>query len=207
MLLRRMGAYEHRAEKYLCIIKKFIGDISNLTVADIGCGSGVFSIALARDNFVVALDINRKYLEAIKKVVAVVNADAHHLPFKPESFDIILSFSLMEHLENPSKHVEDLRNIIKRGGWLILQLPNLQYFFEPHSTMPLLFLLPQGIQKLIFKKLEYAYVNMNLTIKSTLNILLSVGFTLRKTMKIYHIGIMRLVPWAPAYMFLLQKMG
>jgi len=206
-LLRRIGAYEHRTEAYLRIIKEFIRDLSKLTIVDIGCGSGVFSIALAKDNFVVALDIDRKPLEAIKKIVAVVNADAHYLPFKPESFDIVLSLSLMEHLEDPVGHVEDLRNIVKRGRWLILQLPNLQYFFEPHSKAPFLFLLPQKIQRLIFRKLEYAYVNMNLTIKGTLKLLLSMGFTLRKTVKIYHIEAMRLIPWAPAYMFLLQKMG
>ena len=206
-MLRRIGAYEHRTEAYLRIIKEFIRDLSKLTIVDIGCGSGVFSIALAKDNFVVALDIDRKPLEAIKKIVAVVNADAHYLPFKPESFDIVLSLSLMEHLEDPVGHVEDLRNIVKRGRWLILQLPNLQYFFEPHSKAPFLFLLPQKIQRLIFRKLEYAYVNMNLTIKGTLKLLLSMGFTLRKTVKIYHIEAMRLIPWAPAYMFLLQKMG
>jgi len=207
-LLRRIGAYGRRTEAYLRVIKEFIGDLSKLTVVDIGCGSGVFSIALAKDNFVVALDIDRKPLEAIKKIVAVVNADAHYLPFKPESFDIVLSLSLMEHLEDPAGHVEDLRNIVKRGGWLILQLPNLRYFFEIHSKVPFLFLLPQKIQRLVFRKSEYPYVvNMNLTIKGALKLLLSAGFTLRKTVKIYLIEIMRLIPWAPSYMFLLQKMG
>lgn len=117
------------------------------------------------------------------------------------------SLSLMEHVENPAGHVEDLKNVVKRGGWLILQLPNLQYFFEPHSMVPFLFLLPQKIQRLVFRKLEYIYVNMNLTIKGALKLLLSAGFALRKTVKIYHIEVMRLIPWAPAYMFLLQKMG
>lgn len=113
----------------------------------------------------------------------------------------------MEHLKDPAGHVEDLRNIVKRGGWLILQLPNLQYFFEPHSKVPFLFLLPQKIQRFVFRKLEYADVNMNLTIKGALKLLLSAGFALRKTVKIYHTEVMRLIPWAPAYMFLLQKMG
>ncbi|MEM4489070.1 MAG: class I SAM-dependent methyltransferase [Desulfurococcaceae archaeon] len=90
-LLRRIGVYEHRTEAYLRIIKEFIRDLSKLTIVDIGCGSGVFSIALAKDNFVVALDIDRKPLRAIKKIVAVVNADAHYLPFKSESFDVVLS--------------------------------------------------------------------------------------------------------------------
>lgn len=89
----------------------------------------------------------------------------------------------------------------------MLQLPNPQYFFEPHTKIPLLFLLPKRIQKMVFRKLEYAYVNMDLTVKCALKLLLRAGFTLRKSVKIYHAEIMRLMPWAPAYIFLLQKGG
>lgn len=206
-LLKTLGAYKHRIEVYFSVTKKFVGGVSKLTIADIGCGSGIFSRYLSEGNFVVALDINRKPLEMIKGDVAVVCADAHNMPFKPESFDIVLSLSLMEHLENPVAHVEDLRKIVKRGGWLVLQLPNLQYFFEPHSKIPLLFLLPKKFQRLFFRKLEYSYVNMDLTIKGVLNLLLERGFTLRKMKKIYHVKCMRLIPWAPSYMFLLQRTG
>lgn len=205
--LERMGSYNRRVEAYLGVIRKFIGEASKLAIADIGCGSGVFARHLSEGNFVVALDVDRRILETIDENVAVVNADAHHMPFKPESFDIVLSLSLMEHLENPLGHVEDLRKIVKPGGWLLLQLPNLQYFFEPHSKAPLLFLLPKRFQRLFFRTLGYPYVNMDLTIKRALNLLSERGFTLRKIEKIYHVKGMRLIPWAPSYMFLLQKTG
>ncbi|MEM2351932.1 MAG: class I SAM-dependent methyltransferase [Thermoproteota archaeon] len=187
--MKRVGAYERRPKEYLKIIKEFIGNLSGIAIADIGCGSGIFARHLGKDNFVVALDINRKPLETIKGNVKVVNADAHNMPFRPESFDVVLSLSLMERLKNPVAHVKDLRRIVKRGGWLVLQLPNLQYFIEPHSKTPLMFLLPRKIQTLVFK----------------MKLLLRAGFTLRKLRKIYHVGIMKLVPWPPAYMFLLQK--
>lgn len=94
--MRKIGAYERRMETYLEVIRRLVGYASNLAIADIGCGSGVFSRALACGNFVVALGINRDSLKAIKRDVAVVNADAHHLPFKPESFDVVLSLSLVD---------------------------------------------------------------------------------------------------------------
>jgi len=204
-LIKKIGAYERRPKEYLKIIKDFVGNLSGIAIADIGCGSGVFAKHLGKDNFVVALDINRKPLETIKGSVKVVNADAHNMPFRPESFNIVLSISLMEHLKNPVAHVKDLRRIVKRGGWLVLQLPNLQYFIDPHTKMPLMFLLPRKIQTIVFEKLEYDYVNMDLTVKHALKLFLRAGFTLRKQRKIYHVGIMKLVPWPPAYMFLLQR--
>lgn len=204
-LLKIIGAFRRRTETYLDVISEFIGKVSGLIILDVGCGSGLFSKALSKGNFVVALDIDPKPLKAINKDVVAVNADAHNMPFRPGSFDMVLSLSLMEHLEDPLKHVKCLKKIIRYGGWLVLQLPNLQYFFEPHTMIPLLFLLPRKLQKLLFRKLEYAYVNMDLTIKHALNLLLREGFALRKTKKIYHFKIMSLVPWAPSYMFLLQK--
>jgi len=109
----------------------------------------------------------------------------------------------MEHLRDPEKHVKELHYIMKRHGLLILQLPNLQYLFEPHSKWPILFALPKRLQSLIFMKLNYSYVN--LTVKYALSLLQRTRFILRETKKIYHVGIMKLLPWAPSHVFLLQN--
>ncbi|MEM2240325.1 MAG: hypothetical protein QXL27_08520 [Candidatus Bathyarchaeia archaeon] len=53
--------------------------------------------------------------------------------------------------------------------------------------------------------MNYPYVNMDLTIKRALRLLSERGFTLRKIEKIYHVRVMRLIPWAPAYIFILEK--
>ena len=60
----------------------------------------------------------------------------------------MFSLSLMEHLEDPEKHVRELYRILKPNGTVVLQLPNLQYIFEPHSKWPLLCLFPKSFQTL-----------------------------------------------------------
>ena len=91
-------------------------------------------------------------------------ADAHNLLFKDSS--LTFSLSLLEHLQNPSEHIKELYRVLKKGGKAIIQLPNLQYLFEPHSKWPLLWLLPESFQSRIFSLLNYPYVNMKVTIKS-----------------------------------------
>ncbi len=58
-------------------------------------------------------DINAKYLG-----VDVIG-DAHSLPFKDNSIDIITSFEVFEHLKNPFVAAKEIFRVVKPGGCLI----------------------------------------------------------------------------------------
>jgi len=115
------------------------------------------------------------------------------------------SLSLLEHLENPGKCVVELYRVLRYGGTAIIQLPNLQYPFEPHTKLPILCLLPKRLQSRIFKMIGYPYVNMEVTIKNALSMFQKAGFKLKETIKVYHLGLMKLLPLAPAYIFIAKK--
>jgi len=53
--------------------------------------------------------------------------------------------------------------------------------------------------------IDYPYVNMEVTIKNTLSMLQKAGFKLKEIVKVYHLGIMKLLPLAPAYIFIAIK--
>jgi len=94
------------------------------------------------------------------------------------------SLSLLEHLENPRRCIEEFYRVLKCGGMAIIQLPSLQYLFEPHTRWPLLHLLPKAIQSKIFKMIGYPYVNMAVTIKYAISTLQRAGFRLEKIAKV-----------------------
>jgi ubiquinone/menaquinone biosynthesis C-methylase UbiE len=92
-LLSRVHAYEERTGKYLSHFKHYVDDAE--VIVDVGCGSGAFSKALARQNrLVIALDIEGGLLREIEdSYIEKVCADAHHLPFRDGSVDCAISLT------------------------------------------------------------------------------------------------------------------
>jgi SAM-dependent methyltransferase len=46
------------------------------------------------------------------------------LPFVDESFDVVLSFDVFEHIADSDAHLAEVRRVLKPGGWYLLQTPN-----------------------------------------------------------------------------------
>jgi glycosyltransferase involved in cell wall biosynthesis/SAM-dependent methyltransferase len=62
-----------------------------------------------------------------------VAGDAHHLPFKDNVFDAVVSFNTFEHLHNPSAAAKEILRVLKPGGKILLQTAFLQPLHEePH---------------------------------------------------------------------------
>ncbi len=107
---------------------------SGETLLDIGCNWGRWSLAAAQAGFKsVGLDPN---LEAVEVARHVSNAmglapdfvvgDARYLPFPDAQFDVVFSYSVLQHL--PKEHVcqslDDIARVLKPGGRAYIQLAN-----------------------------------------------------------------------------------
>lgn len=98
-------------------------------ILDVGCGNGWLSQMIQNDqNNVVSLDVA---LNNVKK--ALLNqphdnhsglvADVFHLPLSKNSFDSIIASEIIEHVYDPQKFIEQLFEILKPGGELIITTP------------------------------------------------------------------------------------
>lgn len=55
--------------------------------------------------------------------IADVKADICDLPFKDNSYDVILCNHVLEHIPDDTKAMEELYRVMKPGGWGIFQIP------------------------------------------------------------------------------------
>jgi len=100
---------------------------------EIGCGSGVSSLWLAKNGrTVTALDYTESSVELVKVAadrlnlsnVSVVHCDAtKELPFEEKQFDYIFQAGLLEHFET-EEQVRLLRNWARYGKYMISMIPN-----------------------------------------------------------------------------------
>ncbi|MDW7731312.1 MAG: methyltransferase domain-containing protein [Methanolobus sp.] len=121
---------------------KFVKDKNCL---DAGCGTGYGSkfLADAGASLVVGVDIDSKTIDkCIKNYESTANlkfamCDVTHLNFKDETFDVVVSFEVIEHLVDYNLYIEEIRRVLKKGGLLILSTPN-KNVFSPNLENPII---------------------------------------------------------------------
>jgi len=103
---------------------------------DVGCAEGYYLKLMASvqvsEEHSIGLDIAKNYLIKAKKKVrsgSWVLADAHNLPFKEDSFDLVLCSEVFEHLLDPKKAFMEITRVSKKYVLLSVAGENLFYFF------------------------------------------------------------------------------
>jgi SAM-dependent methyltransferase len=108
---------------YLELIRKYVSP--GYRVLDAGCGHYLeFSREFSRDIQVIGVDLEEKLDTHNEASPYAVRGDLENLPFPSDFFDLIISRSVVEHLEKPLEVFEEFRRILKPGGKVILSTPN-----------------------------------------------------------------------------------
>ena len=104
--------------------------ISGGIVLDAACGSGVGLPLLAeRAVRVVGIDCSRDAMEECREAVVLDNAHfsqgyVTNLPFASATFDLLVSFETVEHIEVDYIFIHEVYRVLKRGGRAIISTPN-----------------------------------------------------------------------------------
>ncbi|MFC2020399.1 class I SAM-dependent methyltransferase [Chloroflexota bacterium] len=120
--LRHLAAYAVLAEPL----------VANKKVLEIGCGSGYGANYLSESALsVVATDISPKGIADCRNKYGRENLDFMEanglkLPFKNSSFDVAVSFQVIEHLTPKSalKYLSEIRRVLNSEGVFLVSTPN-----------------------------------------------------------------------------------
>jgi len=100
-----------------------------------GCGLGSYLMRLkSGDNITIGLDVEfERTLDAHQKSSNVLCGVGEFLPFPSNSFDLVLSNEVLEHVQDDCKAVYEIVRTLKPGGRLVVFCPNRGYGFETHG--------------------------------------------------------------------------
>ena len=96
------------------------------TLLDVGCGTGDFLQTAKQhgwDVFGIEPNPNARAIANIKTDNVVFDTDKF-LEFKPQTFDVITLWHVLEHLPNLEEQVIVLKKLLKPQGTLIIAVPN-----------------------------------------------------------------------------------
>ena len=100
----------------------------NIKILEIGCGAGRLTNYLTQKRFnTVGIDISSTLITegCIHYPDAIIFiASGGDMPIKDFTFDIVLSFDVLEHIPDVDTHINEVRRILKPGGFYLLQTPN-----------------------------------------------------------------------------------
>lgn len=120
------GIYVTHAASY-----RFAGKFANgKKVLDFGCGSGYGSEIISRSAAsITAVDVSQDAIEYAKHHHQQSNitfslVQPGRLPFADESFDVVLSVQVIEHVEDDATYVREALRVLRHSGLFIIFTPN-----------------------------------------------------------------------------------
>jgi len=128
----------------------------------IGAGTGGLALVLNKkyNSQVFGIEPNQEALNIIKIKCNLNNipennfklAYAENIPFKNNQFDFIHCHTVLEHVKNVSKSIDEMIRITKPSGHIYINTPNYSYPYEGHYKIPL--------PTFLSKKVCYLYLRL-----------------------------------------------
>lgn len=122
----KLGNFVDEAETR-CVFDLFKAK-KGMKVLDVGCGTGNFSIKLAKMGCEVAgIDVSEEMLKVAEAKareeglnIKFYKMDVHQMEFEDNTFDGVLSVTAFEFLKEPEKAIEEIFRVLKPNGQLLI---------------------------------------------------------------------------------------
>jgi ubiquinone/menaquinone biosynthesis C-methylase UbiE len=140
-----------KPHEQLDILKTFLPNqsLQGKKLLEIGSGYGIFVVVTRKlyqmdawgvepssDGFDDSLSISRKILQENDiETDCIFDARGENLPFEDNTFDIVYSTNVLEHVENPLKVIDEALRVLKPGGILQIVYPNYLSYFDGHYAV------------------------------------------------------------------------
>lgn len=141
-----------KAEKILAVINQQARQHNSLL--DIGCGeSRLAEVAASSFRWIVGIDFDRPG-EKLQHNGIFLQADGCRLPFASNSFDVVVSNHIFEHVSDSTALMAETFRVLRDGGFCYFSCPNRFSLVEPHYRLPFLSWLPRSLADIYVRLLK-----------------------------------------------------
>ncbi len=123
-------------QRIIDIVARLGGFTPGARIADLGCGSGVFTGLLSRRGYnCTGVDLSPKLIRIAREAhpgIDFQEGDIERLPFADGSFDGVLLAGVLHHLPELSKCAAEIKRILRPGGRFVA--------FDPNRMNPAMYL-------------------------------------------------------------------
>ena len=106
-----------------CVVDTLLSGRSGIKVLEAGCGS-CMHIQMPKDAFVVGIDVSEKQLRKNFYAHEKILGDIQYYEPMISDFDLIICWTVLEHLPQPERALKNFLRGIKDMGLIVLALPN-----------------------------------------------------------------------------------
>jgi SAM-dependent methyltransferase len=124
-ILQDLVSSQQRRKEFL---SRYVGSLHSLHIADVGCGPGTITGLLPPDCIYVGIDVNLDYIQAAKRMYPdriFLHGDVRALSDSSQlvmgSFDRVLAFSLLHHLDDDEaiSFLRQAARLLRPEGFLL----------------------------------------------------------------------------------------
>lgn len=149
-----------REEERIAIMRDVFGiQVKGKRILEIGSGLGTFNIVCQQhggncygiepDSVKVGISLDRLDNAGVRrKILRSVGED---LPFGDRTFDLVVSFQVLEHTQIPEKVMRETVRVLKPGGYIHFVVPNYNSFWEGHYGIIWLPQFPRSLAKIYLR--------------------------------------------------------
>lgn len=96
---------------------------------DVGCGTGNFLYQMQKRGWdVYGIEPFQEAVDTSSRKIGnerIFKGELPKLKFKVKNFDVVTLWHVLEHLPNPTIYLTSIHNLLRKGGYLVMEFPNL----------------------------------------------------------------------------------
>jgi ubiquinone/menaquinone biosynthesis C-methylase UbiE len=114
-----------KADYLINLVREHVGDPTRQRALDVGCGAGITDQYLESLGELHGVDVSTAMIERARRTNPSVQyrvADARHLPFDADAFDVAFAITVLHHLDLDARQrcLEELVRVVRSGGITVI---------------------------------------------------------------------------------------